>query len=359
MVKSAMPEYAANAAPSPQAPPPAADTGEGAPRESWAARNSKYIEVASLLITVAFLCGATIGLVAGYRPLLSRAGELQKQSVQLSCDWPPLAGLTSSAPLKPGDPPRTWVNAEIRETIQSLALRQLSDNPFDAESIKKARAALMNTGWFKDDLRLIRTGQGVVNIAGTWRVPVAAVRFGDNDQLVAEGGELLPLSYKRDGSGMKVVTGVTAGPPDPGKPWLGGQVQAALKLLNYLRGMPGYEQIAGVDVAEFVPGKKLVLLTDQSNRIIWGGVPDEFNPGQVQAQVKAQRLAQILKNYGRIDAGRSMIDIRTDPAPVLVDASGLSLGTLETVPLKTSSSSPSSGSSGAATGDARRDRSHR
>lgn len=350
-----MSELAANAGP---------NTSDGAgddlpdgdsPRESWGTRNRRFIELASLLTTVAFLCGATIGLAAGYRPLLSRAGELKSRPVQVSCEWPPLAGLASSAPLKAGDPPRTWVNAEIRQAIESLALRHLSDNPFDAEAMQKARAGLLDTGWFLDDLRLVRTPQGVVNIAGTWRVPVAAVRSGGQDNLVAQGGELLPLSYKPDGSGMKVVLGVTNPAPDPGKPWIGGSVQAALKLLSYLRGMPGYEQIAGVDVAAFTPGKKLVLVSDQGNRIIWGGPADEFNPGEVSAATKAQRLALILKNYGRIDAGRALIDIRTEPAPVLVDAGGAETEILAAPPA--GAKRGTSSSTGAP--DSRHDRSHR
>lgn len=344
-----MPETAADAY-AQESPDMAATAGSGGgdgvdESAGAASRRTRFIEITSLLVTVAFLSGAGVGLLAGYRPMLARAGELRSRPVEVNFAWPPLAGQASAAPVSPGGEPRTWVNAEVRRSVMDLALRHLSDNPFDESAVAKARLALLDTGWFMDDLRLVRGGDGVVSVSGTWRVPVACVRVEEQDHLVGAGGELLPLAYKPDTSGMKVVLGAAHPLPDPGHAWIGGEVQEALKLLAYLRGMPGYDQLAGVDVAGYSPGRTLVLVSNQGNKIIWGGPPDQFNPGQVAAEVKAQRLGQLLRAYGRIDAGRALVDIRVEPVPLLVDSTGLS----EPAPIATGprSSRPASSSHGA------------
>lgn len=289
-------------------------------------RHRTLIEVLSLCVTVAFLAGAVVGVVIGQRPLAARAAELKSAPPRVSFDWPALAGLASSAPLKAGDPPRTWVNPEIRESLEKLALHYLNANPLDADALRRTRENLLLTGWFTSDLRLQRAPDGLVSITGTWRVPAAAVRFDGLDYLVAAGGERLDLCYpieKRgalERAGLRVILNATQTLPNLGEPWAGGEVQHALQLLTYLRGMPGYEQLTGIDVADFSPGRNLVLITDQGNRVIWGGPVDAFNPGQVPALTKAQRLAQFQRTFGRIDAGRPLIDLRSEGAAFVVDA---------------------------------------
>jgi len=78
--------------------------------------------------------------------------------------------------------------------------------------------------------------------------------------------------------------------------------------------MPGYQQVYGIDVSEYVNGKQLVVVTDQGNRIVWGGAPSaaEFAPGQAKPEKKREELAKLYATYGRIDAGRAVVDVRPE-----------------------------------------------
>jgi hypothetical protein len=75
------------------------------------------------------------------------------------------------------------------------------------------------------------------------------------------------------------------------------------------QGTPGYDQVYAVDVSEFSTNRRLVLISDERNRILWGGRPGEFNPGQARDEVKRQRLIRLFRENGRIDAGMEFLDI--------------------------------------------------
>jgi hypothetical protein len=226
---------------------------------------------------------------------------------------------------------RTWVNQETRETLETLVLRTMSESPIDGEALERTRAALIRTGWFTDALRVERMRDGLVHVGGgagasLWRVPVAAVRYGGKDHLVASGGELLPLSYEPDASGMKLIVGVRTAPPTWGQAWLGGEVQAGLKLLGYVLAQPSFrsgssawKQLAAVDVSSFTPGKQLAILSERGNKVVWGGPLDEMNPGQVRDGVKLERLVMLARDYGRIDAGQAVVDLRIEGNIYVVD----------------------------------------
>ncbi len=253
-------------------------------------------------------------LVVGYRPLMAMATEMRKSTPRVEIAWP-LIPLPPGAP--PGTLPMTWLDSESRIGLERLVSRQLGENPLDPRAVAGAQEALAATGWFDDSrggVRVVRGDDGVVRVHGAWRVPRAAVRVGDTDYLVAASGELLQPMYKRDGSGFKVILGVSHARPEHGKPWLGGDVQEGLTLLAFLSGMPGYQQVYGVDVSEFVNGSQLVIVTDQGNRIIWGGSSSEteFAPGQAMPRKKREELAKLYATYGRIDAGRAVIDVRPE-----------------------------------------------
>jgi hypothetical protein len=258
-----------------------------------------------------FLCiTAIVALAAGFGPMRAAAAHLNATPPTVRFNWPPLAGLASSAPSTPGGEPRTWINAQIRSDLEHAALSKLGADPFDRRSLVAARDALAATGWFRDDLKLSRDTAGVVHISGTWRIPAAAVRFAGEDMLVSSTGELLPVKYRPDASGYKVIVGASHNPPELGNPWIGGDVQAGLKLLALASTLPCTRQIAAVDVSDYSPGRSLVLVTDLGNRILWGGPVDEFNPGQASPAAKLRRLADVYREQGRVDAGHPLLDIR-------------------------------------------------
>ena len=261
--------------------------------------------------TSLFLCVAALAsLVTGFGQMQAHAAAINATQPAVHFAWPPLAGLASADPVKAGAEPLTWINAEIRADLEHTLLSKLNANPFDRASLTAAHDALALTGWFREDLKLTRDADGMVHVGATWRVPNAAVRWAGEDHLVTSLGELLPVTYRADASGYKVIVGVRHEPPMPGQPWLGGDVQAGLKLLALLSTSPGSGQIAAVDVSEFSPGRAMTVVTDLGNRILWGGPVDEFNPGQAPPAAKLARLAQLYREQGRIDASRSVLDIR-------------------------------------------------
>lgn len=290
--------------------------GESQPTEPRRPRADRtaVMDLSGRIVGIAMLATIVAIAVVGREKLSQRASELKSVTPAVQFSWPPLAGLTSSEPTYPGGPVRTWVNAEIRAHLEKIVLDRVSEDPLDHAGLTAARSALLDTGWFKEDLSLVRDpagrGEGLVRVLGTWRVPLAAVRYQGKDRLVAEGGELLPPTYDPDSSGFKVIIGTRHEPDRFGKPWPGGDVQAALLVLKRIDPLPCSKQVAAVDVSEFAAWKNLVLVSQFGNRILWGGPADEFNPGQASTDVKLSRLQQLYREQGRIDAGRPLLDIR-------------------------------------------------
>jgi hypothetical protein len=256
-------------------------------------------------------------VVVGHAPLLNRAAAMKQAELKVAFDWPPLAGKATSRTA--GGEPATWMNAEQRGELEHVALRLLSGNPFDQQALQRTQEALKQTGWFADGPWLKRYENGVVVISGQWRVPVAAVRTAAGDRLIAEGGEALPPLYPIGRSKLPLLTGVHAAEPAPGEKWSGGEVQAGLQLLTFLRPMPGASQIAAIDVSDFAAAKRLSISTTTGGSILWGGPPEEFIPGQAAATIKRQRLAAVYQQFGQLDAGRPQIDVRSEDGVYTTD----------------------------------------
>jgi hypothetical protein len=262
--------------------------------------------------SVLLLAGVAAGLTVG-RPLLrDRVGEEHAARVRVQFAWPPLAPQSESRLALAAGEPNTWLDAENRSRLEILVRQHVSADLFDAESLRRAQEALMRTGWFATRCRLRREAGGVVTVRGMWRVPAAVVRWADVDRVVSARGELLDADFPKDGSGLKVILGATANPPDLGEAWLGGEVQAGLSLLAYLRSSPPppwASQIYGIDASDFTQKKRLTIVTERGTRIVWGGRPGEFSPGQAKDSAKRERLDRMFRETGRIDAGREVCDI--------------------------------------------------
>lgn len=272
------------------------------------------------------LFAGVVGVLAlGYQPMKSRAAEIQAQIPAVQVSWPPTAGLITSEPESPGAEPRTWMNAEIRRDLEQLVLARVSPDPFDLEGLQAARTALIGTGWLKDDVRLERVSSGLVRVTGTWRIPAAAVRYDGHDVLVTNQGELLPVKYKPDGSGFKVIVGVSTPAPNPGEAWIGGEVQTGIKLLEYLGSLSSFQQVAAIDLSKYHDDRSLVIVTELGNRILWGGAPGTFTPGEPEATVKLARLAQLYREFGRIDARRDLVDVRLINGVFVHDTTGVTM----------------------------------
>lgn len=283
----------------------------------------RILAVASAVVSFATTAAVAATVVVGHGPLLVRAAELKKGEVKVAFEWPPLAGKKTSRTAS-GEP-ATWLNAEQRRALEQIALTLLSGNPFDRACMDRTQKALRETGWFIDGPWLRRHEDGLVVIAGRWRTPAAAVRTKAGDRLVSATGEPLPILYPVARSGMKVIAGVSAPEPAPGEKWTGGEVQAGLDLLNFLRPMPGFEQVASVDVSEFASHKRLSILTVTGGRIVWGAAPTRngFAPGQAPPELKRERLAAVFRQFGQLDAGRPVLDVRSEDGVYTLDTAGV------------------------------------
>jgi hypothetical protein len=281
-------------------------TQNAAGRQRLRAALDAAVTALSCLLLLAIL----VGLAAGRHIMLREASRLRTGPIGLVFDWPPLAIPPGGAQYQAIDGvPNTWLDVKSRRTLESIALSHLSPDPFDAGSLRAAQEALMATGWFADECTVARESSGVVRISGDWREPVAAVRFGNRDYVVAAGGERLPADYPPDASGLKTVIGPHMDPPQLGAPWLGGDVQAGLSLLFLLHTTPFAHQVAAIDISEHASRKRLLIITDSGATIVWGGEPGQFHAGQARDDVKLTRLLQLFRESGRIDKGQDLINV--------------------------------------------------
>jgi len=289
---------------------------------------STAAQVASVAATVILVLGLFAGLALGRSSLQSLAADANHAQgegaaagrVQIAFDWPALPP-EAAAQLPPGSI-NTWLDAPTRDVLERLTLAELTDDPFDGQSLARAHAALAATGWFASGLTVSRESGGVVRVRGSWRLPYAVVRARGTDRLVTFTGEALDKLYEPGLSGLVAVVNPSRDlPPKPGEPWPGGDVQPALSLAEFLRQSlpaPAFAQIEGVDAADYLRqgagGKggrrQFVVMVKGGGRITWGGPVDQPLPGEESSSVKVKHLVTLHQRTGRIDAGRPNIDVR-------------------------------------------------
>lgn len=278
----------------------------------------RITRAATTAATIVIMGGLIAGLTLGRAPLQARAAQIRMgrsaAPLKVVFDWPTLRPSPGGGGRdgRPGQA-ATWLDATTRGMLEDLALAILSPDPFDSGSLARAQDALMSTGWFATRCVVTRDRDQVVHITGDWRTPFAAIRTPAGDRWVTYKGEALDKVFPQGASGLCVIHGIKAPPPvRPGEVWEGGDVQAAIGLLAYLRGTPGFEQVVGIDASEFLNRnrKQLVILTRYDTRIIWGGPAAQPLPGEWTSQAKQRQLAENLGRTGRLDAGQAQIDIR-------------------------------------------------
>ncbi|MBX9737635.1 MAG: hypothetical protein K2X32_11990, partial [Phycisphaerales bacterium] len=247
------------------------------------------------IATAVLVVGSIAGLVISRDALMQRAAAMHDdaqggEAPNVVIDWPLIPDR-----IGPTGEPVSWMSASLRAQLSELVRSELTNDPMDHASLKRAADRLIATGWVRELHEMSRVadrstpgGAGTVRVRGLWRAPVALVRWQDRDHLVASGGELLPISYPAGSVGtLKVITGAFGPPPDLyGEAWSGGDIQAALALLAYLQPTEAFSQVSGVDVASYVKHKRLVIVTDQNARVIWGSAPGEWKPGEPSTQQK-------------------------------------------------------------------------
>jgi hypothetical protein len=229
---------------------------------------------------------------------------------------------------------KTWLKDEFATDLHRIAAEAISANPdvLSRKQLDMVRLAVARTGWFEGD-PIVRRTRGQIHISGTWRVPAAVVRYGDLEYLISWRGNLLPKTYvageayKTDG--VRVITGVAFGPPADaqqrltlGARWPGDEVRAALELLALLEEEAYAADVAGIDVSPRKAGGvrngatdrqdlTLSIVTPDDTRVVWGCSPSVSGVyrGEVSREQKLANLRELYRRFGRIDAGRPMVEV--------------------------------------------------
>ena len=141
------------------------------------------------------------------------------------------------------------------------------------------------------------------------------VRSGPWNHLVNREGRLLPLRYPSDSrmKSLPVIVGARFNVPGaPGARWEGKDVEAGLLLAESMMDTEWIDQIAEIDVTEYLHTETLWLTTIRGSRILWGRVPGEERGREVPARQKLAYLDWFHRNHGKVEGIYSEIDLATD-----------------------------------------------
>ena len=226
-----------------------------------------------------------------------------------------------------------WMSDLVAQRILANVRPETADGPFDRNLLKSRAALLADSPWVREVRQVRRVygpgGDSTLLIDCDFRAPVALVAWHDHHWLVDRDGVMLPEGFSADqvdkvvyGTDGRVnvrrILGAANPPAGAGKPWPGGDVKAALDLLDLVNRQPFGQDVVGVDVANFDRRKsptdaQLVLLTRHGTRVRWGRpVNAQDFLVEVSAAEKLRRLAFYFKEYGRVDAKHQWIDLRFD-----------------------------------------------
>lgn len=285
------------------------------PKRDWSAMRRWAFPTLAILSIAALGAGLTIGV-----------DRLDTSARRVLADEPPIIELRSPADLGS----ENWVRDEDLGILENR-IRSILDgtDPMDVRPLGRVSVMLESSGWFRDAPRVERIGQHTVRITGSWRRPAAVVRSGSRDHLISWEAMPMPPVFAPGGSTAPIILNVGMTNIDPdlaaryARPWPGDDVRAALALLKLFAFKPWRKQVAAIDVGGLSRGGPIVLITDLETRIVWGGKPGVFHPGEKGDDEKLARLDHYFQNDGRIDGGYDGIEIqgqtilirRADPEP--------------------------------------------
>lgn len=212
-------------------------------------------------------------------------------------------------------PERTWLAQKVYERV--------TVDPFDQASLEEARRSLMETGWFKEIRAVRREPDAGVSVDAAWRLPEAIVLQAGRKYLVDRDGYVVqrpPNSVLGEGGAYVIVDppGVFQG---YGQRWSHESVAHAVRVLASVdplidRARYG-QQIRGVDFSGAASPGTIVLMTDTGSRVVWGSpLGEEVPVTEPDADEKLGRMAQVLHDYGRVDANAPVLDLRRSPLVV-------------------------------------------
>jgi hypothetical protein len=292
---------------------------EPAPPADPQARARSIRSTLKAILLLAFIAASVIGYL--------RARDHVAKKVAFRPD-PPKIVLTEQP---------AWMSDARAKRIRAVAAPDVAHSAFDHEFLVNIAALLRNhpdtAPWIKE-VRSVRrvydqAAGDTVEIDCEYRAPVALVRWELYYWLIDAEGTLLPEQYTAadvrrvmyDKSGLlnlRIIDGVGQAPPESGKKWPGDDLEAGLDLIKLLHGKPFADEIELVNVANVNfrldrQKPQMVLLT-KYNTQVWWGRPVYAKDFLVEAspQQKLDYMAQIVKQFGRVDAKHSWVDLRFD-----------------------------------------------
>lgn len=228
-----------------------------------------------------------------------------------------------------------WMNDYLADRIEKTARPGRPASAFDRQLLLDVRDQLISdpevAPWIEkiNSIRRVYAGApgDTVELDISFRAPAALVRAGDEFWEVDSSGIKLPEKFTSDqvpkvvraadGSlVLRVIEGVTSESPDAGRQWMGDDLAAGLSLVRLLNGRAFADELVKVDVSNF-GGRvdqnmaQLVLITRYNTEVRWGQ-PVTATGFEVSAMQKMTTLEKIITSFGRVDAGKSWIDIRFD-----------------------------------------------
>ncbi len=279
------------------------------------------------------LASVALGLL-GVAAVVGGLGLADRRAGELLAETAPTVRFTWAQALGP-EGAGTWPPSDVQLELDQQAhqLASVAQGPLSIDLLERLGTWVAATGWV-DELRSVeRTEPGVITIDATWRAPAGVVRQNGYDYLISTEGRRLDAQWRENTAGLPVIVGAerstAATSVLPGTPWPDRSVLAGVELLTLLHdelgvdpilGLGGFDQVWGVDVAEFSRHQRLIILTDLGNRIVWGRAPSDPVSDLVPTHQKLKNLGYMRRHpdYGnRIDASQARIDLSN--GPILVD----------------------------------------
>ncbi len=325
-----------------EAEPSDLESPEVAPVFRW----GRFAGYLGSIFVVAALVGAGVGLVYGWKPLEKKTQAVVGARItRVEIEWPAINPLAargavrpaaqqqpSVVPVKSGDKmrrgtkpdpaplvqappapaPTTWLPEQFQEQLIATAMGALGGDPdpLSREPLDKVAAALEATGWFSSTPEVERRAEGAIRVKGPWRTPAVVLRQGGKDYLLSWDTTAMPVDYKLGQARMPAIVGVQEGPPMKGSArdytsvWPGEEAAVAVELYKAISSQPWYSEVAAVDVSKYKATRRLAIVTQSGGRVIWGGRAAKPLPGEISTSAKLDRLKEIDRKFGQIDARR-------------------------------------------------------
>jgi len=241
------------------------------------------------------------------------------------------------------DPPKvalkdrpSWMSDALANKIMRVAAPDVSYSAFDHQLLVNT-AMLLRTHpdsapWIKSVRSVRREFENApgdtLEIDCEFRAPVALVKWETYYWLIDGDGILLPEQYTQpdlrkvmydgDHLSLRIIEGVAKSPPESGQTWQGADLAAGIDMIKLLYSKPYADEIERISVVNFGGRQdpreaQLVLITRYQTQVRWGRprFAKDFLI-EVTPEQKLDYMARMVKQFGRVDAKHSWVELRFD-----------------------------------------------